>query len=130
MEAVSQNSYLTSTESIYSQTSGTSNYGTQRRNYHQMDYSYTGLPLTGNIALELLKQTQNTKYLLRQGNELTLANQQQDQLPTNSATNLSQISEGSSYSSGSSQIHVGHKSQSDNRLNNLNKGELCKLMTF
>ncbi|XP_046575703.1 signal-induced proliferation-associated 1-like protein 2 isoform X1 [Haliotis rubra] len=118
MEAVSQNSYLTSTESIYSQTSGSSNYGTQRRNYHQMDYSYTGLPLTGNIALELLKQTQNTKYLLRQGNE-----QQQDQLPTNSATNLSQISEGSSYSSGSSQIHPGHKSHSDNRLNNLNKDE-------
>ncbi|XP_067682950.1 signal-induced proliferation-associated 1-like protein 2 isoform X2 [Haliotis asinina] len=119
MEAVSQNSYLTSTESIYSQTSGTSNYGTQRRNYHQMDYSYTGLPLTGNIALELLKQTQNTKYLLRQGNE----QQQQDQLPTNSTTNLSQISEGSSYSSGSSQIHPGHKSHSDNRLNNLNKDE-------
>ena len=64
----------------------------------------SGITATGNISLELLKQNQNTKYLLGQGqsqghgqNRNTLENAN-----PGSAGNLSQISEGSS--SGSSQL--------------------------
>ncbi|XP_059160500.1 signal-induced proliferation-associated 1-like protein 2 isoform X2 [Physella acuta] len=65
----------------------------------------SNIPATGNISVELRKQTQNTKYLLGQGQGRP-AHEQGRQLHEGgnnpgSATNLSQISEGSS--SGSSQ---------------------------
>ncbi|XP_050406954.2 signal-induced proliferation-associated 1-like protein 1 isoform X4 [Patella vulgata] len=69
----------------------------QRRNFNpstafsQSDYSYTGVPVTGNIALELLKQSQNTKYLLSKSSDLKHGRSAGD-LPTSSMS-LSQMSE-------------------------------------
>ncbi|KAH9491427.1 Signal-induced proliferation-associated 1-like protein 2 [Bulinus truncatus] len=87
--------------SIYMQSGNNAN---TKRQFVSMDYP-SGIPATGNIALELLKQTQNTKYLLGQSvqNRLTTESvrQSHDGVSPGSATNLSQINEGSS--SGSSQ---------------------------
>ncbi|KAK7104928.1 hypothetical protein V1264_019565 [Littorina saxatilis] len=65
-ESSTPNAYLTSTESIYSAVSQHTNYQGPRRQFANMDYTSSSMPVTGNIALELLKQTQNTKYLLGQ----------------------------------------------------------------
>ncbi|XP_005093746.1 signal-induced proliferation-associated 1-like protein 1 [Aplysia californica] len=80
---------------------------TNKRQFANMEYS-SSIPATGNIALELLKQTQNTKYLLGQGqgqapsrSAVEQGRSVQDGTNPGSASNLSQISEGSS--SGSSQ---------------------------
>ena len=113
---VSQSAYVSSSESVYTSSSQAVNYASpQRRHYlnsQQADFSYTGTPLTGNIALELLKQSQNTKYLLRQGADNPTHGFPLDP-PSSSNTNLSQISEGSSYSSGSSHNQLMAKESKD-----------------
>ncbi|XP_041352798.1 signal-induced proliferation-associated 1-like protein 2 isoform X2 [Gigantopelta aegis] len=112
----SQSVYVSGSESVYTSSSQSTNYASpQRRHYlssQQTDFSYTGTPLTGNIALELLKQSQNTKYLLRQGADNPPHGFTSDP-PSSSNTNLSQISEGSSYSSGSSHAQVMSKESKD-----------------
>ncbi|XP_076464270.1 signal-induced proliferation-associated 1-like protein 2 isoform X2 [Babylonia areolata] len=66
MEASASNTYLPGTDSVYSSVSQHSNFPGPRRQFATMDYTSSSMPATGNIALELLKQTQNTKYLLGQ----------------------------------------------------------------
>ena len=105
---------------------GTSNSvagGGPKRQFATMEYN-SGIPATGNIAMELLKQTQNTKYLLGhggagQGNVSSggAGTVTRSIVPSHenpgSASNLSHISEGSS--SGSSQItHPGRLSKGEN----------------
>lgn len=62
----------------------------------------------GNIAFELLKHPQNTKYLLSQGHDPAVRN-----LPQNSSANLSDtsFSSGSSHNSGA--MSGGHRGQGD-----------------
>ncbi|XP_055957265.1 signal-induced proliferation-associated 1-like protein 1 isoform X1 [Patella vulgata] len=89
--ADTQNAYQSSDNSSSNQST------MQRRNFNpstafsQSDYSYTGVPVTGNIALELLKQSQNTKYLLSKSSDLKHGRSAGD-LPTSSMS-LSQMSE-------------------------------------
>ena len=59
-----------------------------------MDYTSGSMPVTGNFALELLKQTQNTKYLL--GQEAP-PNAHPAPPPANAPLGLTQISEGGTY---------------------------------
>ncbi|BFZ07123.1 hypothetical protein BsWGS_10162 [Bradybaena similaris] len=70
-----------------------------KRQFANMEYT-TGIPVTGNISLELLKQSQNTKFLLGQGQGRLLheSGRQPHDMGNNpgSTTNLSLISEGSS----------------------------------
>lgn len=70
-----------------------------KRQFANMEYT-TGVPVTGNISLELLKQSQNTKFLLGQGQGRLLheSSRQAHDMGNNpgSTTNLSLISEGSS----------------------------------
>ncbi|RUS89085.1 hypothetical protein EGW08_003148, partial [Elysia chlorotica] len=107
--------------SIYSAGGGG---GGAKRPFTNTEHS-SGIPATGNIAMELLKQTQNTKYLLGQGGPGLGGPPQsggsgagiaRSMLLTHenpgSATNLSHISEGSS--SGSSQFtHPGRLSKDE-----------------
>ncbi|CAL1536931.1 unnamed protein product [Lymnaea stagnalis] len=109
--------------SVYAATTQNPN---TKRQFANIEYT-SGIPATGNIALELLKQTQNTKYLLGQGQSRSVHEQvrqpqdwgrhpqdsgrhvqdsvrQETINNPGSATNLSQISEGSS--GGSSQYAV------------------------
>ena len=69
------------------------------------DYISPGTPQSGNISLELMKQSQNTKYLLQQP-DAKRKNSAPDHV-LNCSSSLSQISD-LSFSSGSS--HHGHKS--------------------
>ncbi|KAL8613785.1 hypothetical protein ACOMHN_029642 [Nucella lapillus] len=66
MEGSGSSAYMTGTDSVYNSVSQHSNYPGPRRQFATMDYASSSMPATGNIALELLKQTQNTKYLLGQ----------------------------------------------------------------
>ncbi|GFS11746.1 signal-induced proliferation-associated 1-like protein 1 [Elysia marginata] len=94
-----------------------------KRQFATMEYN-SGIPATGNIAMELLKQTQNTKYLLGHGGQGGQGNVSsggpggvsRSIVPAHdnpgSASNLSHISEGSS--SGSSQYtHPGRLSKDE-----------------
>ncbi|KAK0058491.1 signal-induced proliferation-associated 1-like protein 2 [Biomphalaria pfeifferi] len=78
-----------------------------KRQFAIMEYP-SGIPATGNIALELLKQTQNTKYLLGQGGQARPVTDSmrgsRDGGNPGSSTNLSLISEGTS----SSSSHYSH----------------------
>ena len=65
-----------------------------RRQFANMDYTSGSMPATGNIALELLKQTQNTKYLL--GQEAP-PNAHPAPPPAGAPLGLAQISEGGTY---------------------------------
>nr|KAG5714574.1 hypothetical protein BaRGS_007020 [Batillaria attramentaria] len=91
MESSTPGTYLTSTESIYSAVSQHSNYPGQRRQFATMEYTPGSMPATGNIALELLKQTQNTKYLLGQEPPVSAQNS------ASTTPGLGQISEGAAY---------------------------------
>lgn len=74
------------------------------------DYISPGTPQSGNISLELMKQSQNTKYLLQQQQAAKRKNSAPDHVFNNSSS-LSQISDLSLSSGGS---HHGSNKSSEN----------------
>ncbi|PVD26348.1 hypothetical protein C0Q70_14019 [Pomacea canaliculata] len=85
--SATSSTYLTSTEGIYNTLSQHPAYRPLRKQF-TMEYTHSNLPATGKLALELLKQTQNTKYLL--GHE-------PPPLPQNSPPGAGQVGERAAY---------------------------------